>query len=177
MNQTNVKTEQPDVAHAYYYEESNYNIGAPFTLEEEEEEEESLYWDIPPYPKAPLAPSKLDNRVSDKLPNGLEPELIASPSTLNETLQFEPRRNKRQEQNHVSRDTPFWSASQVSLPKDSIWGAPGSKSFNPKKDKGKFSYHYDSADASDTYVYMLGERGIYNGHEVCPPSRVLLGVC
>ncbi|OJJ05261.1 hypothetical protein ASPVEDRAFT_838932 [Aspergillus versicolor CBS 583.65] len=65
----NALRQSPDVAHAYYYEESNYNIGAPFTLEDEEEDEESLYWDIPSYPKAPLTPSNLDDRVSDKLPN------------------------------------------------------------------------------------------------------------
>ncbi|KAL3468774.1 hypothetical protein BJX99DRAFT_252482 [Aspergillus californicus] len=56
--------QSPDVSYAYYYKESNYNIGAPFALEEE-----FLDWDLPSYPKAPPALSELKDRMSsDKLP-------------------------------------------------------------------------------------------------------------
>ncbi|KAB8067043.1 peptidase S8/S53 domain-containing protein [Aspergillus leporis] len=83
--------------------------------------------------------------------------MSSDPISLNESLRFE--------QYHVRRDTPFWGPSQVSLPKGSIWGSPGSSSFDPNNPNGdKFTYNYDVASALDTYVYMINEEGVWEHH-------------
>lgn len=118
--------------------------------------------------------AKLNHEMSsDEIPGDVDPDLKSDPSTLNDTLWFESRHDKRQTSYHASRDTPFWSASQVSLPKGKIWGSPGSASFDPRKTNGEtFTYNYDTANAQDTYVYMINEHGIYNSHEVSSHTPV-----
>ncbi|KAJ6149090.1 Killer toxin subunits alpha/beta 6 [Penicillium samsonianum] len=151
----------PDVSYAYYYEERNYNIGESFSLEDEFRD-----WDLPSRSEAPAAAGKPhDGMSSDDLLEDFEPDLDTEPSSLNDTLRFESRHDKRQTQFHVPRDTPFWGPSQVSLPKGSSWGSPGSLSFDPEKPNGdKYTYNYDVASALDTYMYALFDDGIWTDH-------------
>ncbi|KAJ5963523.1 uncharacterized protein N7479_003399 [Penicillium vulpinum] len=143
---------QPDVGYAYYYEETNYNTGFPFELED------TLHdWDLPLSPEV---------QVDDRMPSDeLRATLDLDPGSLNDTLRLEMRHDKRQADARVARDTPYWAASQVSLPKGSVWGAPGSESYFPQAaDGNKYRYNYDSASPADTYVYMLHDKGIWNTH-------------
>ncbi|KOS36475.1 hypothetical protein ACN38_g12783 [Penicillium nordicum] len=129
--------QSPDVEYAYYYEETNYNTGFPF-----EEEETPQDWNLP------LSPDHSD-------------ELREKFDTLNDTMQHD----KRQTGSSMSRNTPFWAQSQVSLAKDDVWLAPGGDSYFPKASNGDvYRYTYDSVSATDTYVYMLHEKGIWNSH-------------
>lgn len=140
---------QPDVEYAYYYEESNYNTGFPFEVEDI-----PLDWDL----HFPAEPS---------------PELRESFDPLNDTIRHE----KRDTGFSVSRNTPYWAQSQVSLAKGSAWLSPESKSYFPEASNGdKYRYTYDSASAKDTYVYMLYEDGIWNSHSVRSPSLICSGL-
>lgn len=91
---------------------------------------------------------------------------------VNDTIAYQTHWNERRaNQFHIPRDTAYWGPSQVSLPKDSIWGAPGSSSFDPAKPNNeKYTYNYDIADASDTYVYVLHEEGVWQSHVVSSHS-------
>lgn len=153
---------QPDVAYAYYYEETNYNNGFPF------DEEDSLQdWDLPLSPEG-LRTAESDVRMpSDELQATFDPEPDTHPGSLNDTFQLKMRHDKRQTDFRASRDTAFWAASQVSLPKGSFWGSRDSDSYIPNAADGKkYRYNYDSATAKDTYVYMLHDMGIWNSHPV-----------
>ncbi|KAF9894400.1 hypothetical protein FE257_007903 [Aspergillus nanangensis] len=147
--ETNGPVEQPDVAYAYYYEEANYNNGAPLGLSHASQDGD-----------LPLALEEPDDRMlSDEL------EWDTDPAPLNDTLGLEMRHDKRQTNFRVTRKTPFWAASQVSLPKGSAWRSPGSESYNPNEPNGDiYTYNYDVATAVNTYVYMLGEWGIWKDH-------------
>jgi hypothetical protein len=86
---------------------------------------------------------------------------------LNDTIAQQTHRNELRDQFHIPRDTEFWSPSQVSLPKDKIWGSPGSNSFNPgAPNNERYTYNYDIADASDTYVYVIHDEGVWGSHIV-----------
>lgn len=136
--------EQPDVEYAYYYEESNYNTGFPFEVEDTPQD-----WNLP-------LPPEPSNELREKF------------DPLNDTM----RHDKRQTDFSVARNTPYWAQSQVSLAKDSVWLSPGSDSYFPEASNGDvYRYTYDSVSAMDTYVYMLREDGIWNGHPVRSPSQ------
>jgi hypothetical protein len=142
---------QPDVSYAYYYEERNYNMGFPFVLQG------GLH-----------GPVTSGDRPGE-LSKDLNPELDTEPSPLNGSSQAIPRGAKIQKRAHVDRSTPFWAASQVSLPMGKKWRALDSMSFDPAGPT--FIYHYDSAKEADTYVYMIHEGGIWEDHDVCSLCR------
>lgn len=103
-------------------------------------------------------------------------DLDAENDALNDTThQTSNWKERRADQFHIPRETEFWGPSQVSLPKGSIWGSPGSNSFDPAApDDQKYTYNYDIADASDTYVYVIHDDGVWNSHTVSLPSQQLV---
>ena len=104
----------------------------------------------------------------------------ADSDLLNDTIRQKSHRNDpRAEQFYIPRETEFWGPSQVSLPKGSIWGSPGSNSFDPAAPNDqRYTYNYDIADASDTYVYVIHDEGVWTSHQVSltsiPPPPVSL---
>lgn len=153
---------------AYYYEDYNNNVG--LAVDEEDFDEEWTNLDmssrvkvpgdiIDPMPHAKLVDSAID---VDGDPN-------ADSDILNDTIAQQTHRNELRagSQYHIPRDTKFWGPSQVSLPKDSIWGSPNSHSFDPAKpDDKKYTYNYDIADASNTFVYVIHDQGVWTDHVV-----------
>lgn len=119
---------------------------------------------------------KVSDDIIDQVPHAklvdslvdLDGELDADAELLNDTISQQMHWNElRQNQNHIPRETEFWGPSQVSLPKDSIWGSPGSNSFDPAAPNDqKYTYNYDVADASDTYVYIIHDEGLWSSHSV-----------
>jgi hypothetical protein len=54
-----------------------------------------------------------------------------------------------------------------------MWLGKRSQSFiHDAPDENKYVYHYDVASAVDTYVYMLGEDGIWANHPVRGPPSI-----
>ncbi|KAJ6118862.1 Killer toxin subunits alpha/beta 6 [Penicillium samsonianum] len=143
---------EPDVSYAYYYEERNYRLGFPFTRQGELKDRA-----LPSHPEAPVSAGRPDELLED-----FDPELDTDPSPLNDTLRVELRRDKRQTGFHVTRNTPYWSPSQVSLPRDKKWRSQDSGSYD--YNSAGWTYNYDSATAVDTYVYMVHEGGIWPDH-------------
>ncbi|KAL4982035.1 hypothetical protein BDW68DRAFT_66468 [Aspergillus falconensis] len=156
---------QPDVEYAYYYEERNNNIGFPLG-----EEDTIQDWELPYIPEAPAGARKHDEQAEDW---GPELDTDPRPWPLNDTFQVKLGHDKRQANSHMARRTPYWSPSQVSLPKDSTWGSPSSGSFDPATPNRlkKYAYHYDTAAADDQYVYMLFDKGIWSSHPVRSQTR------
>lgn len=155
----------PDVRFAYYYEEYNNNVGT--SVYEEDGEEEGKDPDTFYPARVPDSVMVPHSRLTDSLVD-VGADLDTDVDPLNDTIVQQTHWNElRADQFHIPRETEFWSASQVSLPKDSIWGSPGSNSFDPTKpDDKRYTYNYDIADASDTYVYVLNEDGVWNNHQV-----------
>lgn len=124
-------------------------------------------WEPLGYPEAPVGAPPADEQAEY-----LDPELDTEPIPLNDTFQGELGHHKRQESSPGSRDTQYWSPSQVSLPKGSVWGGPRSRSFKPATPNAglKYTFHYDPTDAAGQYVYMIGEKGIWTEHAVRCPS-------
>ncbi|CEL01964.1 hypothetical protein ASPCAL01540 [Aspergillus calidoustus] len=136
----------PDVLYAYYYEQRNHKMGLPFTAAGKRK----------PQDRHLFSRSKAPSSASEKLLNKINSEPNTDPSPLNGTVRVELPGDKRQENFHLTRNTPYWGPSQVSMPKNRA-----------------YSYHYDSVDAKDTYVYLTFEGGIWeDGHDELDGSNI-----
>ncbi|KAF1994463.1 hypothetical protein P154DRAFT_567311 [Amniculicola lignicola CBS 123094] len=151
------------VRFAYYYEEYNNNVGT--SMDEDDVDEEWVDLDSDARGKEPdmdaMPHAKLAETVLD-----VDGDLDTDTDLFNDTIPQQTHRNEpRVNQFHIPRETEFWSPSQVSLPKDSVWGSPGSNSFDPANPNDeKYTYNYDIADASDTYVYVIHDEGVWTAH-------------
>ncbi|KAF2828939.1 hypothetical protein CC86DRAFT_317913 [Ophiobolus disseminans] len=157
-----------DVRFAYYYEEYNNNVGIAT------KDDDWVSPDDHPHDNAPgdiidaVTYAKLANSHVDA-----DGEVHANSDLLNDTTTQKTHRNElredplssRSSENYYSRESSDWSPSQVSLPKDTVWGSPDSYSYNPDGLDGEvYRYNYDTADASDTYVYVIHEAGVWLNH-------------
>jgi hypothetical protein len=138
-------------------------------VDERDVDDEWVALDSPPRDK--VAADFIDTMPHAKLVDpviDVDGDLDTENVLLNDTMAQRTHRNElRVEQYYIPRESEFWSTSQVSLPKGSTWGSPGSNSFDPAKPNDeRYTYNYDIADASDTYVYAMRDYGIWGNHVV-----------
>jgi hypothetical protein len=83
--------------------------------------------------------SKAPGSASEKLLNKINSEPNTDPSPLNGTVRVELPGDKRQENFHLTRNTPYWGPSQVSMPKNRIWRTEESGSMTLPKGRTRIT--------------------------------------